>query len=142
MNTYIGIDLGTSSVKLLLVSADGKVLNSVTKEYPIYYPRGGWSEQNPEDWLEATQEGLKELLEDKSRADVKGLSFGGQMHGLVLLDDEGNVIQKKYIDVKFVLDERICDGYYYATFFKYFRSLMRHPEVLDNPPEVVNQDIP
>ena len=58
------------------------------------------------------------------------------------LDDEGNVIQKKYIDVKFVLDERICDGYYYATFFKYFRSLMRHPEVLDNPPEVVNQDIP
>ena len=93
MNTYIGIDLGTSSVKLLLVSADGKVLNSVTKEYPIYYPRGGWSEQNPEDWLEATQEGLKELLEDKSRADVKGLSFGGQMHGLVLLDDEGNVIR-------------------------------------------------
>ena len=50
--------------------------------------------------------------------------------------------QKKYIDVKFVLDERICDGYYYATFFKYFRSLMRHPELLDNPPEVVNQDIP
>jgi hypothetical protein len=51
------------------------------------------------------------------------------------------VVQRKYIDVKFVLDERICDGYYYATFFKYFRRLMAHPEVLDNPPETVVRDI-
>ena len=58
------------------------------------------------------------------------------------LQEDGTVVQKKYIDVKFVLDERIVDGYYYATFFKYFRTLMRHPELLDNPPEVVNQDIP
>ena len=58
------------------------------------------------------------------------------------IQDDGSVVQKKYIDVKFVLDERIVDGYYYATFFKYFRNLMRHPEVLDNPPEVVNHDIP
>ena len=58
------------------------------------------------------------------------------------LQDDGTVVQKKYIDVKFVLDERIVDGYYYAAFFKYVRSVMRHPELLDNPPEVVNQDIP
>ncbi|MBR3974111.1 MAG: hypothetical protein IKJ99_09220 [Oscillospiraceae bacterium] len=58
------------------------------------------------------------------------------------VQEDGSVAQKKYIDVKFVLDERIVDGYYYATFFKYFRSLMRHPELLDNPPEVVNTDIP
>ena len=58
------------------------------------------------------------------------------------IQDDGSVAQKKYIDVKFVLDERIVDGYYYATFFKYFRTLMRHPELLDNPPEVVNHDIP
>ena len=51
MNTYIGIDLGTSAVKLLLVAADGSILNRATKEYPIYYPHSGWSEQNPEDWL-------------------------------------------------------------------------------------------
>ena len=58
------------------------------------------------------------------------------------LQEDGSVVQKKYIDCKFVLDERIVDGYYYATFFKYFRTLMRHPELLDNPPEVVNPDIP
>ena len=50
-------------------------------------------------------------------------------------------LRNKYIDVKFVLDERICDGYYYATFFKYYRRLLAHPEVLDNPPEEVNKDI-
>ena len=58
------------------------------------------------------------------------------------VQEDGSVVQRKYIDVKFVLDERIVDGYYYATFFKYFRTLMRHPEVLDNPPETVVQDIP
>ena len=58
------------------------------------------------------------------------------------VQEDGTVVQRKYVDVKFVLDERIVDGYYYATFFKYFRTLMRHPELLDNPPEVVNVDIP
>ena len=55
--------------------------------------------------------------------------------------EEGEVVQKKYIDVKFVLDERIVDGFYYATFFKYYRRLLAHPEVLDNPPEEVVRDI-
>ena len=68
-------------------------------------------------------------------------AFGCKRRANEILDD-GTVAQRKYIDVKFVLDERIVDGYYYATFFKYFRSLMRRPEVLDNPPEVVNHDIP
>ena len=58
------------------------------------------------------------------------------------VQEDGTVVTRKYIDVKFVLDERIVDGYYYATFFKYYRSLLRHPELLDTPPEVVNQDIP
>ena len=57
------------------------------------------------------------------------------------INDDGEVVQKKYIDVKFVLDERIVDGYYYATFFKYYRRLLAHPEVLDNPPEEVVKDI-
>ena len=93
MNTYIGIDLGTSSVKLLLADAEGNILNSVTKEYPIYYPQSGWSEQNPADWFNATVEGMNELLNGHSRYEVKGISFGGQMHGLVLLDEEDNVIR-------------------------------------------------
>lgn len=93
MNTYIGIDLGTSSVKLLLVSAKGNILNSITKNYPIYYPQSGWSEQKPEDWLTSTVQGLNELLDGYDRNEVKGISVGGQMHGLVLLDDKDNVIR-------------------------------------------------
>ncbi|MBQ9148718.1 MAG: hypothetical protein IJX69_04035 [Oscillospiraceae bacterium] len=58
------------------------------------------------------------------------------------VQEDGSVVQRKYIDVKFVLDERIVDGYYYATFFKYYRRLLRNPELLDNPPEEVAQDIP
>lgn len=67
-------------------------------------------------------------------------AFGCKRRALEVQED-GSVVQKKYIDVKFVLDERICDGYYYATFFKHYRSLLRHPEVLDNPPEEVIRDI-
>lgn len=93
MNTYIGIDLGTSSVKLLLVTPKGKILGSVSREYPISYPRSGWSEQRPEDWLRATLEGIEELLIGYSKEDVKGISFGGQMHGLVLLDRDDKVIR-------------------------------------------------
>ena len=68
-------------------------------------------------------------------------AFGCKRKANEVLDD-GTVVQRKYIDVKFVLDERICDGYYYATFFKYYRRLLRNPEVLDQPPTEVVQDIP
>ena len=67
-------------------------------------------------------------------------AFGCKRRALEVTED-GSVVQRKYIDMKFVLDERICDGYYYATFFKYYRRLMAHPEVLDNPPEEVVRDI-
>ena len=67
-------------------------------------------------------------------------AFGCKRRALEVQED-GSVVQRKYIDVKFVLDERIADGYYYATFFKHYRSILRHPEILDNPPEAVVQDI-
>ena len=67
-------------------------------------------------------------------------AFGCKRRALEVMED-GSVVQKKYIDVRFVLDERICDGYYYATFFKHYRRLLAHPEVLDNPPEEVVRDI-
>ena len=67
-------------------------------------------------------------------------AFGCKRRALELQED-GSVVQKKYIDMKFVLDERICDGYYYALFFKHFRSILRHPEILDNPPAEVVRDI-
>ena len=93
MNTYIGIDLGTSSVKLLLVAEDGKILATHSEKYPISYPQSGWSEQNPEDWLDAVKRGVNRLLEGQNHAKVKGISFGGQMHGLVVLDKDDNVIR-------------------------------------------------
>ncbi len=90
---YIGIDLGTSAVKLLLMDGEGRIQKIVSKEYPIYFPNPGWSEQNPEDWYTQTMEGLKELLSECDKSQVAGISFGGQMHGLVILDKEDNVIR-------------------------------------------------
>ncbi len=90
---YIGIDLGTSAVKLLLMDEKGEIKNIVSKEYPLYFPNPGWSEQKPEDWYEQTMAGLKELLKDADKSQVAGISFGGQMHGLVILDKDDNVIR-------------------------------------------------
>lgn len=90
---YIGVDLGTSAVKLLLMEGNGKIANVVSKEYPLYFPHPGWSEQKPEDWWEAVKTGLKELTEDFDKSQVAGISFGGQMHGLVILDKDDNVIR-------------------------------------------------
>ena len=93
MKSYIGIDLGTSGTKLLLVSADGRILAENTQAYEVFYPQSGWSEQNPADWFAAAMRGLKELLQGQDKSAVKGIAFGGQMHGLVALDAEDNVIR-------------------------------------------------
>ena len=90
---FVGVDLGTSAVKLLLMDENGKIKNIVSKEYPLYFPHPGWSEQKPEDWFAQSMEGLKELLEGFDKDQVKGISFGGQMHGLVALDKEDQVIR-------------------------------------------------
>lgn len=90
---YIGIDLGTSSVKLLLMDSEGTILKTVSREYPLSFPHPGWSEQRPEDWVCETKAGLKELLEGCDRQQVAGIGAGGQMHGLVVLDKEDRVIR-------------------------------------------------
>ena len=90
---FVGVDLGTSAVKLLLMDENGKIKNIVSKEYPLYFPHPGWAEQKPEDWFAQSMEGLKELLEGFDKDQVKGISFGGQMHGLVALDKEDKVIR-------------------------------------------------
>ena len=69
---YIGVDLGTSAVKLLLMEESGKICNIVSKEYPLFFPHPGWSEQNPEDWFTESMEGIKELTEGIDR---KGSSW-------------------------------------------------------------------
>ena len=85
---YIGVDLGTSAVKLLLMEADGTIRNVVSKEYPLYFPHPGWSEQKPEDWCEGSGGRYsRSWWRNATESRVAGISFGGQMHGLVMLDE-------------------------------------------------------
>ena len=93
MKLYIGIDLGTSAMKLLLMDAQGQIRNVVSKEYPLEFPQPGWSQQAPEDWKKALLEGVPELLKGFDGAEVAGIGAGGQMHGLVVLDENDNVIR-------------------------------------------------
>ena len=90
---YIGMDLGTSAVKLLLMGNEGMVQKNVTKEYPLSFPHPGWAEQNPEDWLSACLEGIKELTAQCDKSQVAGIGCGGQMHGLVALDKDSKVLR-------------------------------------------------
>ena len=90
---FIGVDLGTSAVKLLLMDEEGSIKKIVSREYPLYFPKPGWSEQHPEDWFEQSMEGIRELTEECDRSQIAGISFGGQMHGLVILDEQDRVIR-------------------------------------------------
>lgn len=90
---YIGVDLGTSAVKLLLMDQEGNIRKIVSREYPIFFPHPGWSEQRPEDWFQAVMEGMQELISEADKSQIGGISFGGQMHGLVILDQEDQVIR-------------------------------------------------
>lgn len=95
MSYVIGIDLGTSAVKALLVDREGAVAAEVTRSYPLFHEHTGWSEQKPDDWVDATIEALHELTSTLGAAaeQIEGISFSGQMHGLVLLNDQGNPVR-------------------------------------------------
>ena len=90
---YIGVDLGTSAVKLLLMDQNGQIIKIASREYALSFPHPGWSEQNPYDWFSQSVDGLKELLSECDKSEVAGISFGGQMHGLVTLDEHDKVIR-------------------------------------------------
>ena len=92
MKYFIGLDIGTSSTKALLIS-ENEIVASVSKDYPVYYPQPGWSEQNPADWLEASLCALGEVTQGIDKTQVCAISFSGQMHGLVALDKDDNVIR-------------------------------------------------
>lgn len=110
VNYYIGIDLGTSGLKGILVAEDGAIVRQASASYGVSYPMQGWTEQNPSDWIVALDDVMERLLCDDAQSDtnditnnesgtlnnakcVKGISFGGQMHGLVALDGRGEVIR-------------------------------------------------
>lgn len=90
---YIGVDLGTSAVKLLLMDENGTIKNMISKEYPLEFPHPGWSQQKPEEWRKAVLEGIPELLRGFDGEKVAGIGCGGQMHGLVILDEKDAVIR-------------------------------------------------
>jgi len=90
---YIGIDLGTSSVKLLLSDEKGNILKTASREYPLIFPREGWSEQDPAEWWRGTKAALREITENIDTALIKGIGVAGQMHGLVILDENDEVIR-------------------------------------------------
>lgn len=95
MRHVIGIDLGTSAVKVILLNEKGEVTLEVSKEYPLFQEKDGYSEQNPQEWVDKTTEGLKELVEkfNSDVSSIEGISFSGQMHGLVLLDEDHHILR-------------------------------------------------
>lgn len=93
MSFYIGIDLGTSAVKMIIINENGEILKTVSREYPLSFPHPNWSEQEPEDWWNAVKDGLKELTQGFDKNEIKGIGTGGQMHGLVMLDENGGVLR-------------------------------------------------
>ncbi|SDC21491.1 xylulokinase [Pelagirhabdus alkalitolerans] len=95
MRYVVGVDLGTSAVKVLLVSQEGDVVDEVSKDYPLYHDQPGYSEQDPEDWVKQTKAALKELTDRlDAGSTIDGLSFSGQMHGLVLLDADRRPLRR------------------------------------------------
>lgn len=90
---YIGIDLGTSAVKALLVDRDGNVLRTCMREYPLEFPHPGWSQQNPADWEDAVRACLQELARESGTEKIAGIGVAGQMHGLVVLDKDDAIIR-------------------------------------------------
>ncbi|RAK20361.1 xylulokinase [Anoxybacillus vitaminiphilus] len=96
MKYVIGIDLGTSAVKVLLMNQNGEVCKEISKSYPLIHEKSGYSEQDPAEWVKKTTEALAELVKDFDGhvEDIEGISFSGQMHGLVLLDKNYQVLRR------------------------------------------------
>ncbi len=96
VNLLIGIDVGTTGSKALLIDEEGNVIQSWTEEYPLYTPYPGWSEQEPEDWWQATKKSIQRIisLSSISPREIKGIGLTGQMHGSVFLDSKGNVLRR------------------------------------------------
>ena len=88
MSVFLGIDIGTSGTKTLAIDERGKILAEATQEYPCYHPKPLWSEQDPEDWWQATVETVRAVVKKAKLkpADVKAIGLSGQMHGSVFLD--------------------------------------------------------
>jgi xylulokinase len=96
MSVFLGIDIGTSGTKTLAINPEGKILAEATECYPSYHPKPLWSEQEPEDWWQATVKTIRAVVaKGKLKpAEVKAIGLSGQMHGSVFLDKQDRVIRR------------------------------------------------
>ncbi|MDR1619637.1 MAG: xylulokinase [Clostridiales bacterium] len=99
MKYLMGLDIGTSGTKTVLFDLSGREIVSASEEYPLYQPENGWAEQNPQDWWQAASSTMRAVMQKSGVApeDVKGIGLSGQMHGLVMLDDAGEVLRRSII---------------------------------------------
>jgi len=99
MTYVLGIDIGTSGTKTILFDEKGVNISSAFKDYPLYQPEMGWAEQKPEDWWEAVAATISSVVQKSgvNIEDIKGIGLSGQMHGLVMLDEEGHVLRPSII---------------------------------------------
>ena len=99
MEYLLGIDIGTSGTKTVLFDRDANPITAKTFEYPLYQEQNGWAEQEPEDWWNAVVQGVQAVLQASGVdvADIKGIGLSGQMHGLVMLDENGEVLRRSII---------------------------------------------
>ena len=95
MEYYLGLDLGTSSIKTVLFDVNGKEIAQSSIEYPLYQPHNGWSEQDPADWYLSAVQTVKNVMDQSGtpKEQVKGLGISGQMMGAVMLDKNGKVLR-------------------------------------------------
>lgn len=99
MKYFIGVDLGTSATKTIMMDENGVIVASASSAYPLYEPANGWAEQEPHDWRDAVMATIKETVAKSGVAaeDVAGIGLSGQMHGLVMLDEDNQVIDRSII---------------------------------------------
>ena len=112
MEYLLGVDLGTSGTKTVLFDVNGQAIASETIEYPLHQPQNGWAEQAPEDWWDAARTTIRSVIEQSGvdAADIKGLGISGQMHGLVLLDADGNVLREAIKSMELMGMVQACAG--------------------------------
>ncbi len=99
MKYAIGVDIGTSGTKSVMFDEKGNVIASAAIEYPLYQEKNGYAEQEPSDWYNASVNTIKKIVSDSKvdPADITGIGISGQMHGLVMLDENNEVIRKSII---------------------------------------------
>lgn len=124
MNYFLGLDLGTGSIKTVLFDVDGKEIAQCAIEYPIYQPNNGWSEQEPEDWYQCAVKTVRSVMDEAKvdPASVLGLGISGQMAGAVFADKNGEVLRRAILwnDGRTTeACERLRDRVGNETFLKY-----------------------